>query len=151
MSMHGSGCLHTETCVLIFKAGDSPRARNGRRAFRAWPCGEKDPNSPGDARMGCWHTSPCLSFFKAGDSPRARNAYRAFRASPCGEKYPNPPGDASGVLAHQSACGTFNSIQHYYGHLEIETVKRISVCEANTLTALLEKHDTVPRKQRSGV
>lgn len=32
-----------------------------------------------------------------------------------------------------------NSIQHYYGHLGIKTVKRISICETNTLDDLLEK------------
>lgn len=33
-----------------------------------------------------------------------------------------------------------NSIEHYYGHLGIETVKRISICETDTLNDLLEKH-----------
>lgn len=33
-----------------------------------------------------------------------------------------------------------NSIEHYYGHLGIEAVKRISVCETDTLDDLLEKH-----------
>lgn len=33
-----------------------------------------------------------------------------------------------------------NSIQHYFGHLGIETVKRISICETNTLNDLQEKH-----------
>lgn len=33
-----------------------------------------------------------------------------------------------------------NAIEHYYGHLGIETVKRISVCETDTLADLLEKH-----------
>ncbi len=33
-----------------------------------------------------------------------------------------------------------NSIQHYFGHLGIETVKRISVCQTDTLSDLLEKH-----------
>lgn len=33
-----------------------------------------------------------------------------------------------------------NSIQHYYGHLGIETVKRISICETDTLDDLKEKH-----------
>lgn len=33
-----------------------------------------------------------------------------------------------------------NSIQHYFGHLGIETVKKISVCKTDTLTDLLENH-----------
>ena len=33
-----------------------------------------------------------------------------------------------------------NSIQHYFGHLGIETVKRISICETNTLDDLIKKH-----------
>jgi len=33
-----------------------------------------------------------------------------------------------------------NSIQHYYGHLGIETVKRISICETDTLEDLKAKH-----------
>jgi multimeric flavodoxin WrbA len=33
-----------------------------------------------------------------------------------------------------------NSIQHYYGHLGIETVKRISICETDTLDDLKERH-----------
>lgn len=33
-----------------------------------------------------------------------------------------------------------DSIQHYFGHLGIETVKRISICQTDTLTDLLEKH-----------
>lgn len=33
-----------------------------------------------------------------------------------------------------------NSIAHYFGHLGIETVKRISICETDTLSDLLEKH-----------
>ena len=36
-----------------------------------------------------------------------------------------------------------NAIQHYYGHLGIETVKRISVCETDTLDDLLTKHQDV--------
>lgn len=35
-----------------------------------------------------------------------------------------------------------NSIQHYYGHLEIGTIERISVCQTYTLNDLLEKHRT---------
>ena len=35
-----------------------------------------------------------------------------------------------------------NAIQHYFGHLGIETVKKISVCETDTLNDLLEKHQT---------
>lgn len=34
-----------------------------------------------------------------------------------------------------------NSIEHYYGHLGIETVKRISVCETDSLEDLLTKHN----------
>ncbi|MGN0805047.1 MAG: flavodoxin family protein [Candidatus Coproplasma sp.] len=33
-----------------------------------------------------------------------------------------------------------NSIQHYFGHLGIETVERISITETDTLNDLLEKH-----------
>ena len=33
-----------------------------------------------------------------------------------------------------------NSIQHYFGHLGIETVKRISVCETDTLDDLKQNH-----------
>ena len=33
-----------------------------------------------------------------------------------------------------------DSIQHYYGHLGIETVKRISICGTNTLEDLLNSH-----------
>lgn len=33
-----------------------------------------------------------------------------------------------------------NSIQHYFGHLGIETVERISICQTDTLNDLLEKH-----------
>lgn len=33
-----------------------------------------------------------------------------------------------------------NSIQHYFGHLGIETVKRVSICETDTLNDLLQKH-----------
>lgn len=33
-----------------------------------------------------------------------------------------------------------NSIQHYFGHLGIETVERISITETDTLNDLVEKH-----------
>lgn len=33
-----------------------------------------------------------------------------------------------------------NSIQHYFGHLGIETIKRVSVCQTDSLKDLLEKH-----------
>ena len=33
-----------------------------------------------------------------------------------------------------------NSFQHYFGHLGIETVKNISICQTDTLNDLLEKH-----------
>ncbi|MGN0976854.1 MAG: flavodoxin family protein [Faecousia sp.] len=33
-----------------------------------------------------------------------------------------------------------NAIQHYFGHLGIDTVKRISICETDSLDDLLEKH-----------
>lgn len=33
-----------------------------------------------------------------------------------------------------------NAIQHYFGHLGIETVERISVCQTETLHDLLENH-----------
>lgn len=36
-----------------------------------------------------------------------------------------------------------NSIQHYYGHLGIETVGRISICETDTLNDLCNKHKEV--------
>ena len=35
-----------------------------------------------------------------------------------------------------------NSIEHYIGHLDIETVKRISICQTDSLSDLLEKHQT---------
>lgn len=35
-----------------------------------------------------------------------------------------------------------NSIQHYFGHLGIEIVKRISICETDTLDDLKQKHQT---------
>lgn len=39
-----------------------------------------------------------------------------------------------------------NSIEHYYGHLGIKTVKRISVCETDSLEDLLTKHkDTIEK------
>ena len=33
-----------------------------------------------------------------------------------------------------------NAIEHYFGHLGIETVKRISICQTDTLEDLLLKH-----------
>lgn len=33
-----------------------------------------------------------------------------------------------------------NEIEHYFGHLGIETVKRISICQTDTLQDLLQKH-----------
>lgn len=33
-----------------------------------------------------------------------------------------------------------NSIQHYYGHLGIETVRRISICETDSPQDLIKKH-----------
>ncbi len=33
-----------------------------------------------------------------------------------------------------------NSIQHYFGHLGIDTIERISICETETPTELKEKH-----------
>lgn len=36
-----------------------------------------------------------------------------------------------------------NSISHYYGHLGIETVKRISICETETLEDLKAKHQNI--------
>ena len=33
-----------------------------------------------------------------------------------------------------------NSIEHYYGHLGIQTIKRISICQTDTLNDLLTKH-----------
>lgn len=35
-----------------------------------------------------------------------------------------------------------NSIKHYFGHLGIETIKSLSVCETDTLNDLLSKHQT---------
>lgn len=35
-----------------------------------------------------------------------------------------------------------NSIQHYFGHLGIETKKRFSICGTDSLNDLLEKHQT---------
>ncbi len=34
-----------------------------------------------------------------------------------------------------------NSIQHYFGHLGIETAERISICLTDSLSDLLEKHE----------
>lgn len=34
-----------------------------------------------------------------------------------------------------------DSISHYFGHLGIEMIKRISICETNTLEDLLQKHE----------
>lgn len=45
----------------------------------------------------------------------------------------------AGVRAQENEL-ILNSIEHYYGHLGIETVKRISICETDTLNDLLEKH-----------
>lgn len=39
-----------------------------------------------------------------------------------------------------------NSIQHYFGHLGIETVERISICQTDTLSDLLEKHQSEIKK-----
>ena len=39
-----------------------------------------------------------------------------------------------------------NAIEHYFGHLGIECVKRISVCETDTLSDLLEKHQDAIRE-----
>ncbi len=36
-----------------------------------------------------------------------------------------------------------NAIDHYYGHLGIQTIKRISVCQTNTLDDLLNRHNDV--------
>ena len=36
-----------------------------------------------------------------------------------------------------------NSIEHYFGHLGIKTVKRVSVCNTNTLEDLLENQTAV--------
>lgn len=33
-----------------------------------------------------------------------------------------------------------NSIEHYFGHLGIEAIKRISICQTDTLNDLLTKH-----------
>lgn len=33
-----------------------------------------------------------------------------------------------------------NSLQHYFGHLGIETIERISICQTDTLNDLIEKH-----------
>ena len=35
-----------------------------------------------------------------------------------------------------------NSIQHYFGHLGIETVERMSICQTDTLNDLLKNHQT---------
>lgn len=35
-----------------------------------------------------------------------------------------------------------NAIAHYFGHLGIETVEKISICQTDTLIDLLEKHQT---------
>lgn len=44
-----------------------------------------------------------------------------------------------------------NAIQHYYGHLGIETIKRISICETDTLEDLLNNHkDDIEQIYRLG-
>lgn len=45
-----------------------------------------------------------------------------------------------------------NSIQHYFGHLGIETVKRISICGTDSLGDLKEKHqETIEEIYRIGM
>ncbi len=39
-----------------------------------------------------------------------------------------------------------NSIQHYFGHLGIETIESISVCQTDSLNDLLEKHKAEIRR-----
>ena len=39
-----------------------------------------------------------------------------------------------------------NSLQHYFGHLGIETIERLSICETDNLNDLLEKHQTEIKK-----
>lgn len=39
-----------------------------------------------------------------------------------------------------------NSISHYFGHLGIETVERVSICQTDTLSDLLEKRQTEIKK-----
>ena len=39
-----------------------------------------------------------------------------------------------------------NSIQHYFGHLGIETIERISICQTDTLNDLLDRHQTEIRR-----
>lgn len=40
----------------------------------------------------------------------------------------------------QENLNILNSLEHYFGHMGIEAVKRISICETDTLDDLLEKH-----------
>ena len=45
----------------------------------------------------------------------------------------------AGILEAENEL-ILNSIQHYFGHLGIETVERISITENDTLNDLVEKH-----------
>jgi len=49
-------------------------------------------------------------------------------------------------VRRQENEGILNSIAHYYGHLGIDCVKRISVCETDTPADLQEKHPDVIRE-----
>lgn len=47
----------------------------------------------------------------------------------------------AGVRKHENEL-ILNSIEHYFGHLGIETVERISITETDALSDLLENHKT---------
>ena len=73
------------------------------------------------------------------------------RTTPYGDTNPNRTikankpikGIAIAVRAGVRECENefiLNSIEHYFGHLGIETVKRISICQTDTLDDLIAKH-----------
>lgn len=73
------------------------------------------------------------------------------RTTPYGDTNPNrkykadKPIKGIAVAVRAGVCEQENelilsSIQHYFGHLGIETVERISICQTDTLNDLLLKH-----------
>lgn len=73
------------------------------------------------------------------------------RNTPYGDTNPNRILQASGTIkgiAIAIRAGVhkeeneiiLNAVEHYYGHLGIETIKKISICETDTLDDLLDKH-----------
>ncbi len=73
------------------------------------------------------------------------------RSTPYGDtnpnRYPTEAGRRKGIAIAvragtrpQENEGILDSIQHYFGHLGIETVKRLSLCENDSLEDLKTKH-----------